>query len=77
MGGGLDKKLRHVSFPGIEEMESLEDIYCVCRVVQKASGRKRLKPQHVQKSSRKQEEYNVRGMRSGKGDSTDEGIRTG
>lgn len=33
MGRDLDKKSRHVSFPGIEEMESLEDTYYVCHVV--------------------------------------------
>ena len=33
MGGDWDKKLRHVSFAGTEEMESLE-VTTVCHVVE-------------------------------------------
>ena len=34
MGGDWDKKLRPVSFAGIEEMESLEVTHCVGHVVE-------------------------------------------
>ena len=73
------KKLRHVSFLGIEKMESLEGIRYVWRQREEEDFWKE-EAQTMTRTDRyrkQQEECEVRGMRSGKGNDMDKGLRTG
>lgn len=82
MGGSWYKKLRHVSFTGIEEMEPLEDIHCgyhVGLIVQEektTSGRKRLYAKQI-RDGKQREECEARDRRSGRGNNVDKDKRNG